>query len=53
MDNYWIALMVATVALAIMFGTAWQLRVRTFKRWLRALEAFADRELAHEKSERV
>jgi hypothetical protein len=53
MDNYWIALMVAAAALATTFGLAWGFRVRAVKRRLRALDAYADRELAQERGERA
>ena len=51
MDNYWIALTVAAAALATTFGLAWRFRIRTVRRWLRALDAYADRELAQERGE--
>jgi hypothetical protein len=51
MDNYWIALMVAAAVLATTFGLAWRFRVRAVKRRLRALDAYADRELAQEQGE--
>ena len=51
MDNYWIALMVAAAALATTFGLAWRFRVRAIKRRLRALDAYADLELARERGE--
>jgi hypothetical protein len=47
MENYWFAL-VAGVALALtgVFGLAWRFRARAVQRWLAALDAFAQRELA-------
>ena len=51
MDNYWIALMVAGAALAATFGLAWRFRVRAVKRRFRALDAYADRELAQGRGE--
>src|SRR6516165_54125 len=51
MDNYWTALMVAAAALATTFGLAWRFRVRAVKRRLRALDAYADLELARERGE--
>ena len=51
MDNYWIALMVAAAVLATTFGLAWRVRARAAKRRLRALDAYADRELAQERGE--
>ena len=51
MDNYWTALMVAAAALATTFGLAWRFRVHAVKRRLRALDAYADRELAQERGE--
>ena len=51
MDNYWTALMVAAAAMATTLGLAWRLRVRAAKRRLRALDAYADLELARERGE--
>jgi len=51
MDNYWTALMVAAATLATTFGLAWRFRVRAVKRRFRALDAYADRELARERGE--
>ena len=51
MDNYWIALTVAAAALATTFGLAWRFRVRAIKRRLRALDVYADLELARERGE--
>ena len=51
MDNYWTALMVAAATLATTFSLAWRFRVRAVKRRLRALDAYADRELAQGRGE--
>jgi hypothetical protein len=51
MDNYWTALMVPAAALATTFGLAWRFRVRAVKRRVRALDAYADRELVRERGE--
>jgi hypothetical protein len=51
MDNYWISLTVAAVALATTFGLAWRFRARAVERRLRVLDAYADRELAQEGGE--
>jgi hypothetical protein len=51
MDNYWVAVMVAAAALATALALAWRFHIRAVKRWLRALDAYADRELAQERGE--
>ena len=51
MDNYWIVLMVAAAALATTFGLTWQFRIRALQRWRRALDRYANRELAQERGE--
>jgi hypothetical protein len=50
MENDWIV-PVTAVALALMgmLGIAWRYRVRAAKRWLSALDAYADREIAQQR----
>jgi hypothetical protein len=50
MESYWIGLVIAAaLALTGMLGLAWRLRVRAAKRWLTALDAYADRQIAQER----
>jgi hypothetical protein len=53
MNDYWIALMVATGTLATMFGIAWRVRARAVKRWRGVLDVYVERELARERNQRV
>lgn len=46
MENYWVVTLAASVL--AMLGIAWQYRSRGVKRWRKALDAYAEREIAEQ-----
>ncbi len=50
MNDWVVSLTLAAAALAGIVSIVWQLRARSARRWLTALNAYAEREIAREMS---
>jgi hypothetical protein len=48
MENHWVVLAYAGLALMGMLGIAWRFRARAARRWRRVLESYAQQEISQE-----